>query len=112
MRLEDLVEDPEAELRRVLDFVDEPWDDSVLDPERRDASGVPPFPWFQDALTSRDAAGGGAKIRVSARRNAADAICGSAESSSAARIANSKPLLQTQLRENKSRPLMTFAGNI
>lgn len=50
VRLEDLIEDPERELRRVLEFVDEPWDAAVLDPDRRDASGVPPFPWFQDAL--------------------------------------------------------------
>jgi hypothetical protein len=50
VRLEDLVADPERELRRVLAHLDLPWDDGVLDHERRDPADLPPFPWFQDAL--------------------------------------------------------------
>lgn len=50
VRLEDLVADPEAELRRVLDHVELPWDPAVLDPAARDPDSLPPFPWFQEAL--------------------------------------------------------------
>jgi len=51
IRLEDLLADPEAVLRGVLEFIGEPWDDAVLDhvnhaPEPND---MPPMPWFQRA---------------------------------------------------------------
>lgn len=50
LRLEDLLARPEAELRRVLEFVGEAWDAAVLDHASRGPAGdVPPLPWFAAA---------------------------------------------------------------
>lgn len=49
VRLEDLIEHPERELRRVLTFVEEPWDAAVLDHRRQAPDDLPPLPWFQRA---------------------------------------------------------------
>lgn len=50
VRLEDLVADPEAELRQVLEFVGEDWDPAVLDHAAHGGgSDLPPFPWFAEA---------------------------------------------------------------
>jgi hypothetical protein len=50
VRLEDLVTQPEAEMRRVLEFVGEDWDDAVLDHAAHGGgSDLPPFPWFFEA---------------------------------------------------------------
>jgi hypothetical protein len=46
IRLEDLAAEPEPVLRRVLDFVDEPWDPAVLD-RTAAPDDLPPMPWFQ-----------------------------------------------------------------
>lgn len=51
LRLEDLLAEPEAVMRRVLAFVGEPYDARVLDhaanPPRHD--GTPPLPWLEGA---------------------------------------------------------------
>lgn len=50
LKLEDLLADPEAALRRVLAFVDEPWDDRVLDhAAHADFTGDPRLPWLTSA---------------------------------------------------------------
>lgn len=50
VRLEDLVASPEAEMRRVLDFVGEDWDAAVLDHTAHGGGAdLPPFPWFAEA---------------------------------------------------------------
>jgi hypothetical protein len=41
VRYEDLVEQPERELRRLIDFAELPWDDAVLDYEDRAMSRIP-----------------------------------------------------------------------
>lgn len=51
VRLEDLRSRPEPQMRRILAYVGEPWDDAVLShsansPDPRD---MPPLPWFQSA---------------------------------------------------------------
>jgi hypothetical protein len=63
LRLEDLLAEPRATMERVLKFVGEPWDDSVLDhaghlPDKQD---TPPYPWLEGA--SRDRAAPGAQWR-------------------------------------------------
>ena len=53
VRLEDLLADPEAQLRAVLAFVSAPWDDRVLDPAAHaDFSGDPRLPWLTTAEAS------------------------------------------------------------
>jgi hypothetical protein len=50
VRLEDLQDDAETEVRRVLEFVGEPWHPAVLDhagPSHR--SDLPPLPWLASA---------------------------------------------------------------
>ena len=50
IRLEDLVVHPEDEMRRVLAFVGEDWDDAVLHHTAHGGgSDLPPFPWFAEA---------------------------------------------------------------
>ncbi len=50
VRLEDLVAEPETQMRRVLEFVGEDWDAAVLDHTAHGGgSDLPPFPWFTEA---------------------------------------------------------------
>ncbi|CAN5151958.1 hypothetical protein BH18GEM1_BH18GEM1_05400 [soil metagenome] len=50
IRMEDLMADPRGTMAAVLDFVDEPWDDAVLDhPRHLVPDDGPPFPWAADA---------------------------------------------------------------
>lgn len=50
VRLEDLVAEPEAQLRRVLAFVGADWDPAVLDHAAHGGGAdLPPFPWFAEA---------------------------------------------------------------
>ncbi len=51
VRLEDLLASPEATMRRVLDYVGEPWDAAVLDHAANvpDADDMPPLPWLRQA---------------------------------------------------------------
>jgi hypothetical protein len=51
VKLEELQREPRREMRRVLDFVDAPWDDAVLDHVRNnpDPFDMPPVPWLQTA---------------------------------------------------------------
>ena len=50
VRLEDLVADPAAALRRVLGFVRTDWDPAVLDHAAHGGGDdLPPFPWFAEA---------------------------------------------------------------
>ncbi len=63
IRLEDLLDEPRATMTRVLEFVDEPWHDDVLD-HARHAPGpddAPPYPWLERATRDRDATSGDAK---------------------------------------------------
>lgn len=53
IRLEDLMTDAEGTMRRVLDFVGEPWDDAVLDHPHHAPDDLPPVPWFARALEPR-----------------------------------------------------------
>jgi len=54
VRLEDLLADPEREMRTMLEFVDEPWDERVLDHTRHaPLDDVPPFPWLLTATKPR-----------------------------------------------------------
>lgn len=45
VRLEDLLNDPEATMRGVLSFVGEPWDDAILAHHERMPDDDPPYPW-------------------------------------------------------------------
>lgn len=49
VRLEDLQADPRRVMRRVLDFVEEDWDEAVLDHTRHqpDPNLIPPLPWLE-----------------------------------------------------------------
>jgi hypothetical protein len=48
--LEDILIDPEKEMRGVLDFVGEKWDDAVLDHSANaPTDDIPPYPWLQTA---------------------------------------------------------------
>jgi hypothetical protein len=50
LRLEDLVADPRAALARVLDHLEVPWDDRVLQPDRYSyVTDDPALPWLSDA---------------------------------------------------------------
>ncbi len=49
VRLEDLRSQPETQLRRILDFVREPWDDAVLNHSSNRPDDMPPLPWFESA---------------------------------------------------------------
>lgn len=49
VRLEDLLADPEAEMRKVLSFVGEDWDPRVLDHTRHAPDDAPPYPWLAAA---------------------------------------------------------------
>jgi hypothetical protein len=50
VRLEDLVDEPEREMRRILEFVGEEWDEAVLDHvQHAPLDDVPPVPWFLPA---------------------------------------------------------------
>jgi hypothetical protein len=50
VRLEDLSASPKATMQSILNFVGEPWDDSVLDHVRRaQTDDLPPVPWFVNA---------------------------------------------------------------
>lgn len=53
IRLEDLVAEPEATMRRVLDHVGEDWSDDVLDHPSHAPDDLPPVPWFARALEPR-----------------------------------------------------------
>jgi hypothetical protein len=55
IRLEDLLAQPEPVLRRVLDFVGEPWHDAVLDHAAHTPLDLPPFPWFRGQGRAREA---------------------------------------------------------
>jgi len=57
VRLEDLLADGRAVMKRALDFVGEPWDDAVLDHSRRvaDLNDMPPHPWLHGAKRERKA---------------------------------------------------------
>ena len=50
VRLEDLLQSPRATLRDILEFIGEPWDESVMEHHLHTPDGdVPPFPWFRKA---------------------------------------------------------------
>lgn len=50
LRLEDVLADPESQMRRALAFIGEDWDPAVLDhPTHGGGADTPPFPWFADA---------------------------------------------------------------
>ena len=51
VKLEDLLRDPEAKMRQVLDFVDEPWNTAVLDHATHNPwpGDMPPVPWLRSA---------------------------------------------------------------
>jgi len=51
VKLEELRQEPERAMRRVLDFVEEPWDGAVLDhaSNNPDPMDMPPVPWLQTA---------------------------------------------------------------
>ena len=54
VRLEDLLAEPEREMRAILEFVDEPWDERVLDhTQHAPLEDVPPFPWLLTATKAR-----------------------------------------------------------
>lgn len=54
VRLEDLVADPGATLRSILNYVGEPFDEAVLDHVRHaEHRDVPPLPWFVDATRAQ-----------------------------------------------------------
>jgi len=53
IRLEDLVGEPEATMRRVLAHVGEAWSDQVLDHPAHAPDDLPPVPWFARALQPR-----------------------------------------------------------
>jgi hypothetical protein len=59
IRLEDLLAEPRATMTRVLEFVDEPWHDAVLDHENHipDRDDLPPYPWLARAAGAREADG-------------------------------------------------------
>lgn len=69
VRLEDLAADPRAAMKRILQFVGEPWDDAVLDHVRLAAKDdVPPLPWFVGATAerpSKETTGGGWRSQLS-----------------------------------------------
>ncbi len=50
LRLEDLIADPRPAMRRVLEFLGEPFDEAVLDHTAHSPTDdVAPFPWFESA---------------------------------------------------------------
>lgn len=49
VRLEDLLAEPEAELRKILAFVGEDWDPRVLEHARYAPEDAPPYPWLASA---------------------------------------------------------------
>ena len=50
VRLEDLLADPRPVMEHLLTFLEEPWDEAVLDHENHlIADDLPPFPWFMGA---------------------------------------------------------------
>lgn len=49
VRLPELITQPEATMRRILDHVGEPFSDHVLDHPRHAPDDLPPVPWFQAA---------------------------------------------------------------
>lgn len=50
IRLEDLLASPESVLRKVLDYIEEDWDDKVLHhQDHAPQDDMPPFPWFVTA---------------------------------------------------------------
>ena len=54
VRLEDLLAEPEREMRAILEFVNEPWDERVLDhTQHAPLDDVPPFPWLLTATKAR-----------------------------------------------------------
>jgi hypothetical protein len=54
LRLEDLLASPKETMGRVLEFVEEPWDDRVLDHSRYAPQGdMPPLPWLESATKER-----------------------------------------------------------
>jgi hypothetical protein len=54
VRLEDLLAEPEREMRRILEFVGEEWDEAVLDhTSHAPLDDVPPMPWFLPATKKR-----------------------------------------------------------
>jgi hypothetical protein len=55
IRMEDLLADPRATMTRVLEYVDEPWDDAVLNHVHRhpDPNDMPPVPWLESSLKDR-----------------------------------------------------------
>jgi hypothetical protein len=57
VRLEDLLANPRVTMRRVLEYVEEPWDDAVLDHARNlpEDSDIPPLPWHERATRDRSA---------------------------------------------------------
>ncbi|WP_141732237.1 sulfotransferase family protein [Oligoflexus tunisiensis] len=57
VKLEDLLAEPRATMQTVLDFVDEPWDDAVLNHSAHlpDTADMPPFEWLEGAARERSA---------------------------------------------------------
>lgn len=57
VKLEDLLAEPRITMQRVLDFVDEPWDDAVLEHAAHlpDTADMPPFEWLEGAARERGA---------------------------------------------------------
>jgi hypothetical protein len=49
VRLEDLLAEPEAELRKLLEFVGEDWDPRVLEHAKYAPEDAPPYPWLASA---------------------------------------------------------------
>jgi hypothetical protein len=58
VRLEDLLAQPRPTMKRVLDYVGEPWDEAVLDHARSipEESDIPQMPWHEGATRDRSAA--------------------------------------------------------
>jgi sulfotransferase family protein len=75
VRYEELVTDPEAALRRLLDFLGEPWDDAVLEYDRQPHDVQPRYAAFSSSR--RTAAGERSAIyrsRVGAGRRELDPL--------------------------------------
>jgi hypothetical protein len=60
VRLEDLLAEPRPTMKRVLDYVGEPWDEAVLDHAKSlpEESDIPEMPWHEGATRERSAAPG------------------------------------------------------
>lgn len=71
LRLEDLIERPRSEMEKVLDFVDEDWDEAVLHHATgASTNDLPRFPWHEDASRELRRTG---RTRVGGSRELSDA---------------------------------------